>query len=110
MCARAPTLTAACHRHGLGFVRLAQVAHAFADLHDTPGRMLAKGCLNRVVPWHAARRELFLRLRRRLVEASFCRRVCQVVPDVSSAQVRELYAAAVVSAPATSSRTIVAGS
>ena len=44
-----------------------QIAHSFADLHDTPGRMLAKGCIDRVVPWRTARRELFLRLRRRLV-------------------------------------------
>ncbi len=49
-----------------------QVAHAFADLHDTPGRMLAKGCIHRVVHWRSARRELFLRLRRRLVGALCC--------------------------------------
>ncbi len=49
-----------------------QVAHAFADLHDTPGRMLAKGCIHSVVHWRSARRELFLRLRRRLVGALRC--------------------------------------
>jgi acetyl-CoA carboxylase / biotin carboxylase 1 len=86
-----------------------QIAHSFADLHDTPGRMLvrwrewmdrwpfcpacvfctlqAKGCISRVVPWKNARREFYLRLRRRLVEHSFCKRVVKTVPNVAMAQV-----------------------
>ena len=64
-----------------------QIAHAFADLHDTPGRMLAKGCISRVVPWKSARRELFYRLRRRLYEAAFGRRLSQMVTGVTAVQV-----------------------
>lgn len=67
-----------------------QIAHSFADLHDTPGRMLAKGCISRVVPWKNARREFYLRLRRRLVEQSFGKRLCASVPNVSPSQAREL--------------------
>jgi hypothetical protein len=70
-----------------------QLAHAFADLHDTPGRMVAKGCISRIVPWQAARRELFVRLRRRLNEASFCRRVVATIPGVTALQVWLRYTA-----------------
>ncbi len=64
-----------------------QIAHSFADLHDTPGRMLAKGCISRVIPWRHARRELYYRLRRRLVETSFSKRVVGSVPNLSLPQV-----------------------
>ncbi len=42
-----------------------QVAVAFADMHDTPVRMLAKGVLHGIVPWSRARPFLFQRLTRR---------------------------------------------
>ena len=45
-------------------VRL-QVAVAFAEMHDTPVRMVAKGVLNGIVPWSQARPFLAMRLRRR---------------------------------------------
>jgi acetyl-CoA carboxylase/biotin carboxylase 1 len=44
------------------------VALQFADLHDTPGRMLAKGAIRKVLQWRNARRYLYWRLRRRLAE------------------------------------------
>jgi hypothetical protein len=46
-------------------VSACQVAVAFADMHDTPTRMAAKGVLHGVVPWAKARPFLAWRLRRR---------------------------------------------
>jgi acetyl-CoA carboxylase/biotin carboxylase 1 len=43
----------------------AQVAVAFAEMHDTPVRMVAKGVLHGIVPWAKARPFLATRLRRR---------------------------------------------
>ncbi|PAA64942.1 hypothetical protein BOX15_Mlig015514g1 [Macrostomum lignano] len=45
-----------------------QVALRFADLHDTPGRMLEKGCISAVIRWESARPFFYHRLRRRLAE------------------------------------------
>ena len=47
-----------------------QVAVHFAELHDTPARMMEKGCLREIVPWTEARRYFYWRLRRRLLEVS----------------------------------------
>lgn len=40
----------------------------FADLHDTPGRMQAKGVIRRQVQWAESRAFFYWRLRRRLLE------------------------------------------
>lgn len=40
----------------------------FADLHDTPGRMQAKGVIRRQVPWAQSRSFFYWRLKRRLKE------------------------------------------
>ena len=45
-----------------------QVAEHFADLHDRPGRMLAKGVISATVPWARARGFFYWRLRRRTAE------------------------------------------
>lgn len=45
-----------------------QVALRFADLHDTPQRMAAKGVIAGIVPWESARARFYKRLRRRLAE------------------------------------------
>ena len=42
-----------------------QVSVAFAEMHDTPTRMVAKGVLHGIVPWSRARHFLALRLKRR---------------------------------------------
>uniref|UniRef100_A0A914WMT1 Acetyl-CoA carboxylase n=1 Tax=Plectus sambesii TaxID=2011161 RepID=A0A914WMT1_9BILA len=44
------------------------VAVQFADLHDTTGRMLAKGVIAAEVRWRDARKHFYWRLRRRLIE------------------------------------------
>lgn len=45
-----------------------QVAVHFADLHDTPGRMKAKGVIKKQVPWKESRSFFYWRLQRRLKE------------------------------------------
>lgn len=54
-----------------------QVALQFADMHDTPGRMLAKGVINDKLQWKGARRFFFWRLRRRLQEMTFVKELKQ---------------------------------
>merc|ERR1711988_1478706 len=50
-----------------------QVAHQFADLHDRPGRMKAKGVIREVVDWPSSREYFYWRLRRRLAEDALCK-------------------------------------
>jgi acetyl-CoA carboxylase/biotin carboxylase 1 len=45
-----------------------QIAVHFADLHDTPGRMKAKGVIRKQVSWAQSRTFFFWRLRRKLAE------------------------------------------
>jgi len=45
-----------------------QISHEFADLHDRPGRMKAKGVIRDIVPWARAREYFFWRVRRRLMQ------------------------------------------
>jgi len=45
-----------------------QVSYEFADLHDRPGRMLAKGVIRDCVPWAEARGYFYWRVRRRLAQ------------------------------------------
>merc|ERR1719463_206654 len=45
-----------------------QISHEFADLHDRPGRMKAKGVIRDIVPWERAREYFFWRVRRRLAQ------------------------------------------
>ena len=47
-----------------------QVAVAFAEMHDTPVRMVAKGVLRGIVPWPQARPFMVARLRRRWAPVS----------------------------------------
>ena len=52
-----------------------QIAVSFADLHDKPARMAAKGVIREEVPWQASRRYFYWRLRRRVAEFDLRRRV-----------------------------------
>jgi acetyl-CoA carboxylase/biotin carboxylase 1 len=64
-----------------------QVAVSFAALHDTPGRMHAKGVVAGVLRWAGARRFFGARLRRRLAEDEAAQRLC-AVSDMSLADAR----------------------
>jgi acetyl-CoA carboxylase/biotin carboxylase 1 len=52
-----------------------QVSLQFADLHDRAGRMKAKGTIRAPLQWQQARRFFYWRLRRRLTEERFLRKM-----------------------------------
>ena len=52
-----------------------QVSLQFADLHDRAGRMQAKGAIRMPLQWQQARRFFYWRLRRRLNEERFLRKM-----------------------------------
>jgi acetyl-CoA carboxylase / biotin carboxylase 1 len=60
------------------------VAVHFADLHDTPERMLEKGCISEIVPWRTSRSFFYWRLRRCLLEDFF---ICQILKAQKSLSV-----------------------
>jgi len=66
------------------------VSLKFADLHDTPGRMKAKGVIREVVPWHASRRYFYFRLRRRLAEERLCTKVQLAAPGTTHADAQRM--------------------
>uniref|UniRef100_A0A0A9YFN2 Acetyl-CoA carboxylase n=3 Tax=Lygus hesperus TaxID=30085 RepID=A0A0A9YFN2_LYGHE len=63
-----------------------QVAVHFADLHDTPERMLEKGCLQEIIPWRKARSMLHWRLRRLLLQDTIKRNMIKMQPSLSDGQ------------------------
>eukprot|EP00603_Paraphysomonas_imperforata_P004269 CAMPEP_0114418674 /NCGR_PEP_ID=MMETSP0103-20121206/3623_1 /TAXON_ID=37642 ORGANISM="Paraphysomonas imperforata, Strain PA2" /NCGR_SAMPLE_ID=MMETSP0103 /ASSEMBLY_ACC=CAM_ASM_000201 /LENGTH=2325 /DNA_ID=CAMNT_0001587049 /DNA_START=49 /DNA_END=7026 /DNA_ORIENTATION=+ len=70
------------HREKLVLGVFRQIAVHFADLHDTPGRMKAKGVIRRQVQWAQARNFFFWRLRRKLAEFDIAR----MMRDVDSTE------------------------
>ncbi|KAA8495577.1 Acetyl-CoA carboxylase [Porphyridium purpureum] len=67
-----------------------QIAISFADLHDTPGRMLAMRAIRRVVPWAQARDFFYWRLQRRLAEYRIEAQCLDANPTLSLSDVRAL--------------------
>merc|ERR1711871_1477614 len=62
-----------------------QISHEFADLHDRPGRMKAKGVIRDIVPWKRAREYFFWRVRRRLVQDALVQRLKAADENLSHA-------------------------
>lgn len=60
-----------------------QVARAFADMHDTPVRMLSKGVIRGIVPWRRARAFFAQRLRCRLCEETLAAHVVATDPTLT---------------------------
>ena len=54
-----------------------QVAIQFCELHDTPGRMQAVGVIEKAVEWRDARSYFFWRLRRKLAEFDFRKKILE---------------------------------
>ena len=67
-----------------------QIATQFADLHDTPGRMKAKGCIREIVPWKRARSYFYWRLRRRLIEFDWRRKIVNASGHVTFQEAEEV--------------------
>ncbi|CAH1397030.1 unnamed protein product [Nezara viridula] len=63
-----------------------QVAVHFAELHDTPERMLEKGCISEIVPWRKSRSILYWRLRRLLLQDRIKRKMTEMVPSLDDGQ------------------------
>jgi len=63
------------------------LAVAFCDLHDTPGRMLAKGAIRKIVPWKEARKFFYWRLQRRLSENRVRNMISEADPSLSEDEV-----------------------
>lgn len=59
-----------------------QVATRFADLHDTPGRMLSKGVIREIVPLKSSRRFFYWRLKRKLEERKAIEQILRVDPEI----------------------------
>lgn len=64
------------------------VAVHFADLHDTPERMLEKNCINEIIPWRTSRSWLHWRLRRLLLEHQIVKKIIAThdVPNIDQAK------------------------
>ncbi|KAK2079983.1 hypothetical protein QBZ16_002378 [Prototheca wickerhamii] len=78
-----------------------QVAHQFAQMHDGPVRMLAKGVLRGIVPWSAARAFLATRLRRRLAEEALLRQIAAADASVEHADALAMLRSWFLSSPPT---------
>ncbi|KDN44883.1 acetyl-CoA carboxylase [Tilletiaria anomala UBC 951] len=62
------------------------IAVAYADAHDRAGRMLHTGVARQVLSWTESRRYFFQRLRRRLLEVRFDRKLAEANPSLSAAE------------------------
>jgi acetyl-CoA carboxylase / biotin carboxylase 1 len=58
----------------------------FADLHDTPGRMKAKGVIRKLIQWAESRKFFYWRLRRRLQEFQMFGSLQLTVMDTNKAR------------------------
>lgn len=67
-----------------------QVAVQFADLHDTPSRMKAKGVIRAIVPWKDSRVRLYWRLKRRLLEKKALGKIQKTQSSLNYGQKTEL--------------------
>ncbi len=61
-----------------------QAAVMFADLHDTPGRMLAKRTINGIVDWKSCRSFFYWRLKRLLYENQIVTQIMSISNDTLS--------------------------
>eukprot|EP00178_Gracilaria_changii_P014241 TRINITY_DN402_c0_g1_i1.p1 TRINITY_DN402_c0_g1~~TRINITY_DN402_c0_g1_i1.p1 ORF type:complete len:2462 (+),score=353.38 TRINITY_DN402_c0_g1_i1:1194-8579(+) len=66
------------------------IATSFCDLHDTPGRLIAKGAVRRIIDWRSARSFFYWRLQRRLAEERVRKKVLDADPNMSAEKVTSL--------------------
>lgn len=72
-----------------------QIAQTFAELHDTPGRMKAKGCIREVIEWKNARQYFYNRVRRRVYECRLLKRLKEAALCLSCTEAKEILHTAV---------------
>jgi hypothetical protein len=63
-----------------------QIAVSFADMHDTPVRMKAKGCISDVIPWKDSRRFFAQRLRSRMYTEHVLAEIAKANPTTTYKQ------------------------
>lgn len=66
------------------------VAIHFADLHDTPERMLDTGCISEIVPWRTSRQYFYWRLRRLLLEHQFISKITSAQSENTHGQAQNM--------------------
>lgn len=66
------------------------IAVHFADLHDTPERMLEKDCISEIVPWRTSRNWMYWRLRRLILEESVVKQILKIQESLSVGQAKEM--------------------
>lgn len=64
------------------------IAVHFADLHDTPKRMLEKDCIKEIVPWQNARNFFYWRLRRLINENYFIKKIMKANENLEFEQAK----------------------
>jgi len=64
-----------------------QLTVQFADLHDTPGRMKAKNTISEILDWSTSREYFYHRLRRRLSEESWIKKILAIDSGLSRSQI-----------------------
>uniref|UniRef100_A0A8J8Y3Y1 acetyl-CoA carboxylase n=1 Tax=Callithrix jacchus TaxID=9483 RepID=A0A8J8Y3Y1_CALJA len=67
-----------------------QVAVQFADLHDTPGRMLEKGVMSDILEWKTSRTFLYWRLRRLLLEDQVKQEILRASGELSHVHIQSM--------------------
>ncbi|KAI5726751.1 hypothetical protein M8J76_007892 [Diaphorina citri] len=67
-----------------------QVAVHFADLHDTPERMLEKGCIYDIVPWRRSRKTLYWRMKRLLLQNQVKKQLKRIDPNLTDGRALEM--------------------
>ncbi|KAL1454989.1 hypothetical protein WDU94_009115 [Cyamophila willieti] len=67
-----------------------QVAIHFADLHDTPERMLEKGCIYDIVPWRRSRKTLYWRMKRLLLQNQVKKQLIRIDPNLTDGRALEM--------------------
>lgn len=68
-----------------------QLALQFADLHDRPNRMKAKGTINEILNWPSSRQHFYWRLRRRLLEEEVFKKVVEADSTLSREATKDLF-------------------
>lgn len=66
------------------------VAIHIADTQDTPERMLAKGCINKIVPWKESRGFFYWRLKRLVAEDMFVKKILNAQDSINPGQAKQM--------------------
>lgn len=67
-----------------------QAAVHFVELHETPERMLEKDAIKEIIPWKTARRQMYWRIRRRLLEREIHDEILKTSSDINIGQAVEM--------------------